>query len=78
MYFITLNLEKEIIVLEKFWKKSCILDKKSVRTLVFLCLLVEVGQPFYVVIRARVASFLHLVEYWSSPGNETCDLLLSS
>ena len=32
-YFITLSLEKEIIVLEKVWKKSWILDRKSVRTL---------------------------------------------
>ena len=32
-YLITLSLEKEIIVLEKVWKKSGILDEKSVRTL---------------------------------------------
>ena len=32
-YLITLSLEKYIIVLEKVWKKSWILDQKSVRTL---------------------------------------------
>ena len=32
-YFITLSLEKEIIVFEKVWKKSWNLDQKSVRTL---------------------------------------------
>ena len=32
-YFITLSLEKEIIVLEKVRRKSWILDQKSVRTL---------------------------------------------
>ena len=77
MYFITLSLEKEIIALEKFWKKVLSFRSKICKNPgIFMSpsgggTAIVRGHP------SQSTIISHLVECWSSPGNGTCDLLLS-